>query len=188
MGKKLSEMTFEELWQLFPIILKEHCREWAKLYGDMSVLLKGKLSDCNLVRISHIGSTAVEGIWAKPIIDILVEIASDENMSVISEIITDCGFIKMLESERRMSFNHGYTESGLDEKIYHLHLRYVGDNDRLYFRGYLNDNPNIAREYEWLKLNLWCQYEHNRDSYTEAKTEFIKKYTEYAKSQYGDRY
>lgn len=55
-----------------------------------------------------------------------------------------------------------------------MHLKHCGDNDELYFRDYLIEHPDIAREYEKLKLNLWKEYEHNRDGYTNAKTEFIK--------------
>ncbi len=188
MGKKLSEMSLEELWMLFPIKLTRHNGEWAKQYTETETFLKEKLSSCNVIRISHIGSTSVNGIWAKPIVDILVEIAPDENMAVAARIITDSGFIKMSESEKRVSFNCGYTENGFAEKVYHLHLRYAGDNDELYFRDYLNDNPGIAKEYEQLKLNLWHQFEHNRDAYTEAKTEFIKMHTLNARKQYGNRY
>lgn len=55
-----------------------------------------------------------------------------------------------------------------------MHLRHCSDNDELYFRDYLIEHPDIAREYEKLKLNLWKEYEYNRDGYTNAKTEFIK--------------
>lgn len=67
-------------------------------------------------------------------------------------------------------------------------MRYFGDNNELYFRDYLNDNIDVAKEYEKLKLFLWKKYEHNRDGYTEAKSEFIKKYIEKAKLLYGNRY
>ena len=60
--------------------------------------------------------------------------------------------------------------------------------DELYFRDYLTDHPDVAVQYGNLKLKLWKEYEHNRDGYTEAKTEFIKRYTEKAKSEYADRY
>ena len=188
MGKKLSEMTLEELWTLFPIRLTEHNAEWKDQYAEMAIFLENKLSSCKVIRISHIGSTAINGILAKPIVDILVEIATDEDIIAVAEIITSSGFIKMSESKGRISFNYGYTESGFAEKVYHLHLRYVGDNEELYFRDYLIDNPEIAKEYQQLKLNLWHQYEHNRDAYTEAKTEFIKKHTMDARKQYEKRY
>ena len=67
--------------------------------------------------------------------------------------------------------------------MYHLHLRYAGDNDELYFRDYLIRHPNVAKEYEKLKLNLWKLYQHNRDRYTDEKTEFISKYTNEAKKK-----
>ncbi len=188
MSKKLSDMTLEELWALFPIKLTEHSGEWKKQYEEMAAFLNEKLSHCQFIRVSHIGSTAVAGILSKPIIDILVEIAPDDNMAAAAEIITGSGFIKMAESEDRASFNFGYTENGFAERVYHLHLRRKGDNDELYFRDYLNDNPGAAKEYEQLKLKLRRQYERNRDGYTEAKTELVKKYTSAAKIRYGNRY
>ena len=73
-GKSLSEMTLEELWVLFPIILTEHREVWKRWYKEQEQLLWTGLSGLPIVRISHIGSTAIPGIWAKPIIDILVEV------------------------------------------------------------------------------------------------------------------
>ena len=49
------------------------------------------------------------------------------------------------------------------------------------FRDYLKGNPAAAKEYEALKLSLWKKYEHNRDAYTDAKSEFVKECTEKAK-------
>ena len=74
MTKRLLEMTLEELWELFPIELTEHRSEWAAQYAQMEARLLGILPSRAVVRISHIGSTAVAGIWAKPIVDVLVEI------------------------------------------------------------------------------------------------------------------
>lgn len=79
MGKKLSEMSLEELWQLFPITLTTHRTYWKAWYTEEADLLQHILpTDC-IDRISHIGSTAVAGIWAKPIIDILVEVSEDSD-------------------------------------------------------------------------------------------------------------
>ena len=94
----------------------------------------------------------------------------------------------MSETSDRISFNKGYTEKGFAEKVFHLHLRYIGDNDELYFRDYLIEHTNIAIEYGRIKLKLWKKYEFNRDGYTNSKTGFIQKYTEKAKLKYGDRY
>lgn len=182
MKKKLSEMSLEELWKLFPIILKEHNPIWEEYYNEEEIVLKNNLP--NISNISHIGSTSIPSIWAKPIIDILVEIPKEDDINDYIELILKQGYICMSKSEKRISFNKGYTENGFTEKVYHLHLRYKGDNDELYFRDYLIDNPEVAKEYEKLKLDLWKKYEHNRDGYTSAKTEFVQKYTEKAKLIY----
>ena len=186
MVKRLSEMTLQELWQLFPIILTAHQECWEQWYLEEEALLKKVLLQAQ--RISHIGSTAISSIWAKPIIDILVEVPKESNLSVYKDLIAHNGYICMSESEKGLSFNKGYTENGFAERVFHLHLRYTGDNNELYFRDYLNEYPDVAKEYEKLKLSLWKEYEHNRDAYTNAKTEFVKKYTEQAKKLYGERY
>ena len=176
MSKKLSEMTLEELWQLFPIVLKPHDERWREYYEEQADELKNIMPTAE---INHIGSTAIGGIWAKPIVDILVE--TDEDLNTAAELILKNGWTKMSESENRISFNKGYTENGFADKVFHLHLRKSGDNDELYFRDYLIAHPAVAKKYEALKLSLWKKYEHNRDAYTDAKTEFIKKYTSLAK-------
>lgn len=94
----------------------------------------------------------------------------------------------MAQREEGISFNKGYTEEGFADRVFHLHLRYYGDNNELYFRDYLIEHPDAAREYEKLKLKLWKDYERDRDGYTNAKTEFIRKYTKQAKTLYRNRY
>lgn len=92
MGKKLSEMTLQELWQLFPIFLTPPDKQWASYYAEMASLLTEQLAGYHVVRISHIGSTAIATIWAKPIVDILVEAATDEDM---------CDIARQIEEMRR---------------------------------------------------------------------------------------
>lgn len=135
--------------------------------------------DLPIVRIEHIGSTAVKGIWAKPIIDILVEI--DGDLVLVSKRLQEAGFICMNESRDRISLNLGYTIHGFASKVYHIHLRHVGDHDEIFFRNYLRKHPETAKSYQKLKLELWRQYEHDRDGYTNAKTDFVRRYTELAK-------
>lgn len=188
MSPSLEEMSLEELWQLFPIFLREHQDEWKDWYEEERLRLLSFLPTNQLVRISHIGSTSLETIWAKPIVDILLEIPKAADMAVMRDLLLQNGYLLMSESQGRMSFNKGYTPSGFAERVFHLHLRYEGDHDELYFRDYLQEHPAVAKDYEQLKLSLWKQYEHNRDAYTDSKTDFIKKYTKEAKRLYGRRY
>ena len=188
MSPSLEKMSLEELWQLFPIFLREYQDEWKDWYAEERLRLLIFLPANQLVRISHIGSTSLETIWSKPIVDILLEIPKAADMTVMKDLLLQNGYLLMSESQGRMSFNKGYTPSGFAERVFHLHLRYEGDHDELYFRDYLQEHPAVAEDYEKLKLSLWKQYEHNRDAYTEAKTDFIKNYTEEAKRLYGGRY
>lgn len=189
MPKKLSEMTLEELWQLFPIFLVEHDERWKLWYNEECQRIYDFLAEhITDVKISHIGSTAIDHIWAKSIIDILVEIPLTEDIRKVKDVISQNGYLCMSENEKKISFNKGYTENGFEEKVFHLHLRYLGDNDEVYFRDYLNEHPAIAKEYEKLKLSLWKTYEHDRDGYTEAKREFVSEYTKKAREKYKGRY
>ncbi len=188
MGKKLSEMTLEELWELFPIFLVPHDDRWKESYKEMENSIKRLLSNYPVDRISHIGSTAIQNIWAKNIVDVMVEIPQGVDLKEIARVLEQNGFIRMSGEANRISLNMGYTENGFADKVYHVHLRYTGDNAELYFRDYLNEHPDAAKEYEALKLRLWKQYEHNRDAYTDAKTDFISKWTAEARKEYGDRY
>lgn len=187
MGKPLSTMTLEELWELFPIILTEHNEIWTKWYAEEERRLAG-IFPSNDIRISHIGSTAIHNIWAKPIIDILVELPASLPMENMKEILVQNGYTCMSEQANRKSFNKGYTSEGYAEKVFHLHLRYWGDNDELYFRDYMNEKPLLSKRYEELKYSLWKKFEHDRDGYTFAKTDFITKQTDRAKKCYGNRY
>lgn len=173
MGKKLSEMTLEELWQLFPIILTEHNENWEQWYLEernhlVKLLPKG-------VTLTHIGSTAIKGIWAKPIIDILIEVPEVSYLPEIRNILISHDYICMSESDNRISLNKGYTENGFAQKVFHIHVRLRGDNDEIAFRDYLNMHPDSAKQYEELKLSLWKEYEHDRDGYTKEKTEFVNR-------------
>lgn len=187
MSKPLSDMTLEELWELFPIILSEHQDCWKDWYDEEKQNITSVLR-CENLRISHIGSTAINNILAKPIVDILIEIPKDISMADVKDQLISGGYICMSEEKSRKSFNKGYTNAGFAERVFHVHLRYCGDNDELYFRDYMNSHPALAEEYEKLKLSLWKRYEHNRDAYTGAKSEFVKKYTNCAKAEYGNRY
>ena len=188
MCRKLSEMSLEELWQLFPIYLTEYDERWPAWYAEEETVIEEHLFANWIKRISHIGSTAVKRIWAKPIIDILVEVTHESDLRQVKPVLEKAGYLCMSENSRRLSFNKGYTENGFAERVFHLHLRKAGDNDELYFRDYLNAHPDVAREYEKLKLSLWKPYEHNRDGYTERKTTFVKAYTQQAKIEFKGRY
>ena len=184
----LLRMSLAELWELFPIILSPFNPLWKEWYEEEKSFLQQRLPSDKVLRISHIGSTAIGEIWTKSIIDILVELDLTASLSQAKEMLLQAGYLCMNESPTRISFNKGYTLQGFSDKVFHLHLRYWGDNDELYFRDYLQEHLLVARQYEALKISLWKPYEHDRDAYTAHKTSFITKYTQIAKEVYKGRY
>nr|WP_279233128.1 GrpB family protein [Marinisporobacter balticus] len=124
-------------------------------------------------------------------VDILLEIDNESNIEQLTDILLHNGWILMSSQKNpyvKMAFNKGYTKEGFAEKVYHLHVRYYDNWNELYFRDYLIEHGEVANEYGKLKLSLIEKYEHDRDGYTDAKSDLILKYTEKAKEEYGDKY
>lgn len=172
-------MTLEELWRLFPVRLSEYDPQWAVWYAEEVECLRAILNDEH--KFYHIGSTAVCGIYAKPIVDILIVVDTPAQIKQTADILQQNEYILMSSYKTRMSLNKGYTEDGYAERVFHLHIRLIGDTDEIPFRDYLISHPDVAKQYELLKLGLQKEYEYDRDAYTAAKTEFVKHYTELAK-------
>ena len=187
--ENLSEMSLEELWELFPIILKEHNPEYKNWYLEEKEKLIKVLDEDKIMRINHIGSTAVKGLIAKPTVDILLEINKDYNLKYLKDTLKKGNWILMHENDLdnlNLVFNKGYTPEGFVKKVFHLHVRYPGDYDELYFRDYLIKYDKVAKKYEKLKKDLEKKYKNNRDAYTEAKSDFIEKWTKEARKEFED--
>ncbi|MFW6007319.1 MAG: GrpB family protein [Halanaerobiales bacterium] len=184
-------MSLEELWELFPIRLREYKHEYKIWYNEEKENIEKAVGADKIKRINHIGSTSVEGLIAKPIVDILLEVDPDINIENLKSRLKNCGWILMSsegQPDLRLSFNKGYTPEGFAKKVFHLHVCYPGDPDELYFRDFLRDNDRVAKKYEDLKQKLGEKYKHDRDGYTDAKSEFIEKWTQQARKEYGDKY
>lgn len=191
MVKELSELTLEELWLLFPIVLKAYNPAYPKWYQEIETELLACIGTACVLRINHIGSTAVIGLLSKPTIDILLEVHAQSDFKALAGFLKGEGWTLMQSREepyKSYVFNKGYSKYGFEEKVYHLHLRPYGDWDELYFRDYLREHEEIAVAYGKLKSSLLAHYKNNRDGYTEAKTSFVKDYTEKARQSYLGRY
>lgn len=186
-NKKPSEMSLTELWELFPVILAEHRTEWSAWFAEEKSALMPLLPDG--AQVQHIGSTAIGGIKAKPIIDILVELPHGVELRATAERLREAGYIIMNASDARVSLNKGYTERGYAERVFHVHMQYgaARPSDEVLFRDYLITHPTVAAEYERLKVALREKYEHDRDGYTAAKSEFVKGCVVVAKTELGQR-
>ncbi len=174
---KLSEMGLKELWRLFPIRLEPWRKEWAQWFCEEKEELRSILPMEQVWRIEHIGSTAIRGIWAKPTVDILVEMREGHSVDDAGVRLENSGYLLMSKASDRCSYNKGYTPDGFAARVFHIHLRQAGDHDELYFRDWLRADRQAAEEYERLKLGLWKAYGNDRDGYTAAKGEFVRRHT-----------
>jgi GrpB-like predicted nucleotidyltransferase (UPF0157 family) len=185
MNKRIDQMTVEELGQLFPIIISDPNPDWTQLFQIEKTEIEKLLGKDNIIRIEHIGSTAIPCLKAKPTVDILLEVPDNIDKNEIIEKLTSLDYQYTLKLENpapHMIFMKGYTTKGFKGQAYHIHVRYKGDWDELYFRDYLKLNPAIAQKYEKLKIRLANEYRNNRDAYTDEKTDFIKRIMKKAKT------
>jgi GrpB-like predicted nucleotidyltransferase (UPF0157 family) len=183
--KNLDEMSTAELGMLFPIEIVKPNATWKKLFEAEKLRIESILNKENISRIEHIGNTAVPNLPAKPIIDILLEI--NEKESIKEEIISRMQSLAYHYIPRpenpppHIMLVKGYTPEGFKGQTYHVHVRYKGIWDEIYFRDYLIKHKNIAEEYASLKYEMALKYKNDRDGYTEAKTAFITKINRMAK-------
>jgi len=145
-------------------------------------------------RIEHFGSTAVPGLAAKPIVDILVEVTDlKETRLRIAPVLESQGydyFWRPIEGDDGPPFYAWFIKRDpqTGARTHHIHMverTFLEHWDRLLFRDYLIEHPNVAREYERLKDSLSAVSPTDRVAYTRGKTEFIRRVTEGAKRYYG---
>ncbi len=201
MKKKISDLSIDEFKKTFPIILKEYNASYRDWYESEKHNILNAVKAQDIARINHIGSSAVEGLIAKPTIDILLEIDGCCNVTKLIDDLKAVGYGTEIFSRKddpmRLLLGKGYSSDGYADKVYHLHVRYLGDWDELYFRDFLIENPDVSTEYGKLKLNIINDIEKGiiermpngmPNGYSQAKLAFVKKYSNAAKQKYQNRY
>lgn len=142
-------------------------------------------------RIEHFGSTAVPGLAAKPIVDLLVEVRSlRAARTEIAPILQAQGY----DYFWRPSFGDDVApwyaffirRNRQGTRTHHIHMitrrRTFREHwDRLHFRDFLIDHPQIARQYAQLKIDLATSYPNDRVAYTDGKAAFIQRITSEAR-------
>lgn len=155
---------------------------WAKQFDAEAAVLRSAVPPAGELRIEHFGSTAVPGIQAKPVIDIMLIHPDPALWPNLVGALTPLGYVYWAENPRndRMFFVKGMPPFG-ERRTHHVHVRLPADAvAELAFRDLLRGDPAIAREYERLKEQLAAKYPNDRDAYTEGKTGFVAKALEAA--------
>jgi len=165
------------------ITIEIYNSNWSKQFEEEKVKLKEILAD-KVISIEHIGSTSIEGLGAKPILDIAIGVNDLEVVSEFIDPLKQIGyeFVYHKEFPERRFFRKGQWRAG----THHLHFyQFEGEhwNNQILFRNYLRNNPDVLKEYHQLKVDLAEKFRFDRVSYTENKSPFIQNVLQKAKKE-----
>lgn len=154
------------------IAIVEYDPRWPSLYEAERARLTAVL-DRHILRIEHIGSTAVPGLAAKPLIDILVTVDRLGSSDAYVQPLRSLGYtyFPVLGGPDRYTFGRGVPHT------HHVHIVEHGSGEHrrpLAFRDYLRSHPEVARQYATLKRGLAARFHDDRRAYNAAKTDFIR--------------
>ena len=161
----IDVVPYRDEW---PGLFQSEARRLAAVFGPLAV------------RIDHVGSTAVPGLAAKPVIDIQASLVALEPRTPLNEALADLGYqhVDLGDFDRVYPF---FARPKSWPSTHHLHLCLVGSREErrhLAFRDALRTNPELARRYEELKRALAARHHGrtltSREGYSLAKSAFVE--------------
>ncbi|MDP3613345.1 MAG: GrpB family protein [Rubrivivax sp.] len=155
------------------ITILPHSADWAALFATEAKVLRAALDPWLVAEIEHVGSTAVTGLSAKPVIDIMAPVRDLESSREAIAAAESVGYCYYPYKPDEM---HWFCKPSPEVRTHHLHLIPWSSplwNDRLAFREALRETSALAQQYETLKLELAARYPNDREAYTQAKGPFI---------------
>jgi len=166
------------------IALVEYNQRWPELFAVEAARLRAALGE-GVVAVEHFGSTAVPGLAAKPVIDLLVgvrSVAEAREKAVPALEALGYAFWHDNPNPDHLFFVRGLPPNG--PRTHHVHMVEPGKFrdpkneaflfwDRLLFRDYLCANPDEARRYEAVKRDLASRFPDDREAYTDGKSEYV---------------
>ena len=158
-----------------PVVIVDYDPRWPVLFEEEKKLILG-IARQKILAVEHIGSTAVPGLAAKPIIDMMAGVRgtseADERLPVLAGIGYDHVTPEPDNQEWFYCLGKGFHSVG-----YHLHLVKFESNHwnrHLLFRDLLRKRPGVAKQYQELKKRMAEKLGPEREVYTESKTSFIE--------------
>ena len=164
-------------WRDEPVRLVPHDPAWRALFTSEADRLQALIGPWITGGIHHVGSTAVPGLDAKPVIDIAVGVQSLEASRPCIDLLRELDY---LYAPYRAEVMHWFCKPDPARRTHHLHLIPTGSArlaDEIAFRDYLRAHPARAAEYGRLKRRLAGLHAHDREAYTSAKSDFVASVT-----------
>lgn len=167
------------------VVIAEADPHWPEIYAQEAARVRAALPVGLVTRVEHVGSTAVPGLAAKPIIDIMVGVTSLTLGEQATPLLEALGYEAQGEFgiPGRLFFEK---RAGGTVRTHHLHMAEPGGEfwaEELLFRDYLRAHPDEARTYERLKHDMAHKHRFQRAKYTASKTEYILSVLEKARAE-----
>jgi GrpB-like predicted nucleotidyltransferase (UPF0157 family) len=164
---------------------------WPLLFDEEAERLESVLDSSLIVGLEHFGSTAVPGLSAKPIIDILIAVRSlAAARATFVEALRKLDYVYWADNPKkdRMFFVKGMPPFGL-KRSHHVHVTELHGEmwQRLAFRDYLRAHADEAQTYERLKRRLAAEHQTDREAYTDAKSVYVESVMQKAIKAGGSR-
>ena len=159
-----------------PVIVVPYDGAWPSLFEEERARIERAIGPF-VEEIQHIGSTAVPGLAAKPVVDIMVGVRSLGDSPALVARLEAIGYEYVPELERQMPSRRYFRKLRGGRRTHQVHLVERSDagfwDRHVLFRDYLRARPGTAEEYARLKRGLSERFEGDRAAYTDAKTGFI---------------
>jgi GrpB-like predicted nucleotidyltransferase (UPF0157 family) len=156
-----------------PTALVSYNSKWPRHFDEERALLEPVLAPWLEGGIHHVGSTAIPGVSAKPIIDMIAGVRDLEAARAAFEPLETLSYH---HATHRPDEAHWFGKPTLVDRTHHPHLTVPGSNlwrEWLAFRDALRTDPSLATAYEALKLHLATEHPEDVVAYTRGKTAFI---------------
>jgi GrpB-like predicted nucleotidyltransferase (UPF0157 family) len=157
---------------------------WPKIYAAEREILLAR-TDPHFVRFEHVGSTAIPGQRAKPIIDMMVAINKLDELAAFQAALVELGYELF---DVGMHERYFFRKQAANGQVFHLHIielsSWAERHERL-MRDYLLEHPEAVVAYGELKAGLAKTYAEDSLAYTEAKTTFIQDIVDRARDELG---
>lgn len=171
------------------IEIVEYNADWANMFEQEAESIRQALGKDLIVEIQHIGSTAVPGLAAKPVIDIMLGLRDLSDGKNIIKPLQDLGYVYWADNPNpeKMFFVKGMPPYG-KKRTHHIHVVEIDGEfwQRRLFRDYLRIHPQEARRYEKLKRDLAARFRDDREAYTEGKSDFVREIMQKAQRQFAN--
>ncbi|HSC91722.1 MAG TPA: GrpB family protein [Gaiellaceae bacterium] len=148
---------------------------WPERFDEERRLLEDALAPWLVRGVHHVGSTAVPGLAAKPVVDVLAGVESLEASRPAIEALAPLEYVY---AAYRTEYMHWFCKPSPARRTHHLHLiphDHPQFAARLRFRDALRADPVLAAEYEALKRRLAAEHRDDREAYTDAKAAFVER-------------